>query len=125
MTVEQRIANLLAGEPSLAWHIASIVVGAAYKGNPDRDHHVAGFLRRATLGYIAAALHEGYDGGQVAPRPRNANEHRRGEVYVGSMLMHEFDRFDGIDWWTVDALLQPMLTPVDTTPPLRREAVAA
>lgn len=125
MTVEQRVAQLLANEPSINWHVASIVVGHAYKGDPDRDRHVAGFLRRVTLGYIGSALHEGFDGGEVAPRPRNANEHRRGEVYVGSMLLHQFDRFDGIDWWTVDAILQPLLTPVDTTPPLRREAAAA
>lgn len=122
MTPEQRIAELLAGEDSVNWNIAFIVVGIAYRGSPDRDRHVAGFLRQQTLRFIGAALYEGFDGGVIAPKPRAAQEHRVGEVYVGSVLLHEFDRFDGIDWWHVDTLLQPMLGGVDVTPPLRRTA---
>lgn len=122
MTPEQRIAELLAGEGTVNWHIAFIVVGIAYRGTPERDHHVASFLRRTTLGYIATALHEGYDGGEVAPRPRAAQEHRVGECYIGSVLLHELDRFDGIDWWHVDTLLQALLPGTDETPPLRRAA---
>jgi hypothetical protein len=64
---EQRIAELLAGAPTLNWHFAFM------------------------LGR-------------------------------GSVLLHEFDRFDGIDWWRVGELLTPMVTAVDRTPPLRRAA---
>lgn len=121
MNQEQRIAELLAGEPTTNWHVAFMVVGIGGRG-PDRDRNVARFLRRHTLSMLGAALHEGYDGGEIAPKPRAAQEHRVGDVYIGSLLLHEFDRFDGIDWWQVDTLLQTMLPGVDETPPLRRAA---
>jgi hypothetical protein len=119
---EERIAELLAETSTVNWHVAWMVVGIAYRGAPDRDRHVAGFLRRHTLHMIGVALIEGYDGGEVAPKPRSAQEHRVGEVYIGSLLLHEFDRFDGVDWWHVDTLLQERLGDVDQTPPLRRAA---
>jgi hypothetical protein len=103
---EQRIAELLAGAPTLNWHFA-FMLGRGLDG-PNRDAEVARFVRSHVLRYVGAALIEGYDGGLLAPEPRNASEHRVGEVHVGSVLLHEFDRFDGSDWWRVGELLTPM-----------------
>lgn len=117
---EQRIAELLAGAPSLNWHFA-FMLGRGLDG-PNRAANAARFVRSHVLRYVGAALIEGHDGGEVAPAPRNAQEHRVGEVHVGSVLLHEFDRFDGIDWWRVAEILTPLVAKTDRTPPLRRAA---
>lgn len=118
--IEQRIAELLAGAPSLNWHFA-FMLGRGLDG-PNRDADAAWFVRRHVLDSVGAALIEGYDGGEVAPKPRSAQEHRVGKVHFGSVLLHELDRFDGIDWWTVAEILTPLVAKTDRTPPLRRAA---
>lgn len=118
MTIEDRIAELCA-TPTVDWHFA-FMLRYGLDGGKNRPESVIGFMRSHVLRYIGAALIEGYDGGEIAPKPRNAHEHRRGEVWIGSTLLHHLDRFDGIDWWRVGELLEPLVVGRDETPPLRR-----
>lgn len=121
MTPERRIAELLAGEQTCNWHFSSLL-HTAYPGVNRR--HAVRAVRSQTLHKVGVALIEGHDGGQVAPKPRNATEHRVGDTYIGSVLLHEFDRFDGIDWWEVERLLAPLVRDSNRTPPLQRKATA-
>lgn len=122
ISVEQTVADVLAADVTDSWHFAWIFANA-YPLPRDHDamRHIVGHVRRRTLEKIGTALIEGYDGGETAPRPRNAAEHRVGAMYVGSVLLAGLNRFDGIDWWHVTRLLEPMVADHDRTPPLQRK----
>ena len=120
LSPEERIAELIAGDSTSNWHFSWLLT-IAYRESHDRKHAVAA-VRRQVLHKVGVALIEGYDGGELAPEPRNAAEHRVGDAWLGSVLLHEFDRLDGIEWWQVTELLTPLIRDCDRTPPLQRAA---
>jgi hypothetical protein len=80
---------------------------------PDRDVQLAGFLRGYVLRCCAAALAHGFDGSEVSKPSRNANEHRVGEVAVGSRVLKILGDVGvplcAIDWHQVLLRLEPQI----------------